>query len=163
MARTALPCAADVGPTSHDTARLQAFDVLDLPPSTKKILLTPQREVRAFDFRLPCEASCNAAVNCCQAAAAPSARSAHASMRSFAQDCEQQHTCAPPRHPPTAVGVQVAVELIITRDDGSPESYMGYRVQHNDSRGPYKVRSHCAPAAPHGHSCMTPHACALRA
>ena len=34
---------------------------------------------------------------------------------------------------------EVAVELIITRDDGNPESFMGYRVQHDDSRGPYKV------------------------
>ena len=39
---------------------------------------------------------------------------------------------------------EVAVELVITRDDGNPESFMGYRVQHDDSRGPFKVRT--APA-----------------
>lgn len=33
---------------------------------------------------------------------------------------------------------EVTVGLIITLDDGRPKSFMGYRVQHNDSRGPYK-------------------------
>ena len=30
------------------------------------------------------------------------------------------------------------VELVITKDDGQIESFNAYRVQHDDSRGPYK-------------------------
>ena len=37
---------------------------------------------------------------------------------------------------------EVAVELIITRDDGNPESFMGYRVQHDNARGPFKEQLH---------------------
>jgi glutamate dehydrogenase (NAD(P)+) len=33
---------------------------------------------------------------------------------------------------------QVTVELIITNDKGKPESFSGFRVQHNNSRGPFK-------------------------
>lgn len=33
---------------------------------------------------------------------------------------------------------EVRVELNITMDDGSPGSFVGYRVQHDDSRGPFK-------------------------
>ena len=56
---------------------MQAFAILDYPSETKKMLLTPQREV--------------------------------------------------------------SVELVIVRDNGQPASFMGYRVQHDDSRGPFKV------------------------
>ena len=64
-----------------NAACLQAVDLLKLPGETKKMLLTPQREV--------------------------------------------------------------AVELVISRDSGEPASFMGYRVQHDNSRGPFKV-SHSA-------------------
>ncbi|DBA97999.1 hypothetical protein WJX82_003201 [Trebouxia sp. C0006] len=33
---------------------------------------------------------------------------------------------------------EVLVELVITKDDGQIESFNAYRVQHDDSRGPYK-------------------------
>nr|BAB62311.1 glutamate dehydrogenase [Ulva pertusa] len=33
---------------------------------------------------------------------------------------------------------EMTVELIINRDDGKPESFMGYRVQHDNARGPFK-------------------------
>lgn len=33
---------------------------------------------------------------------------------------------------------EVTVELVITRDSGKPESFSGFRVQHNNSRGPFK-------------------------
>ncbi len=33
---------------------------------------------------------------------------------------------------------QVLVELVITKDNGEIETYNAYRVQHDDSRGPYK-------------------------
>lgn len=33
---------------------------------------------------------------------------------------------------------EITVEMIITRDDGRQESFLGYRVQHDDSRGPFK-------------------------
>ncbi len=33
---------------------------------------------------------------------------------------------------------EVRVELVITKDDGSIGNYIGYRVQHDDSRGPFK-------------------------
>lgn len=33
---------------------------------------------------------------------------------------------------------EVTVELIITRDNGKAESFSGFRVQHNNSRGPFK-------------------------
>jgi glutamate dehydrogenase (NAD(P)+) len=33
---------------------------------------------------------------------------------------------------------EVRVELAIRMDDGSIGNYIGYRVQHDDSRGPYK-------------------------
>jgi glutamate dehydrogenase (NAD(P)+) len=33
---------------------------------------------------------------------------------------------------------EVRVELVIRRDDGSMGNYIGYRVQHDDSRGPFK-------------------------
>ena len=32
----------------------------------------------------------------------------------------------------------VLVELVITKDDGQIESFNAYRVQHDDSRGPFK-------------------------
>lgn len=54
----------------------QAFDVLDIDESMRKVLLTPSRELQ--------------------------------------------------------------VELIITKDDGSIGHYIGYRVQHDDTLGPYK-------------------------
>ncbi len=39
---------------------------------------------------------------------------------------------------------EIRVQLALRRDDGSVESYYGYRVQHNGARGPYKggVRYH---------------------
>ena len=60
----------------------QAADILDLEPSSRKLLSTPQREVR--------------------------------------------------------------VELPLRRDDGSLDVFIGYRVQHNNARGPYKggIRYH---------------------
>src|SRR5688572_14444559 len=33
---------------------------------------------------------------------------------------------------------EVRVELIIEMDDGSISTFIGYRVQHDDSRGPFK-------------------------
>jgi glutamate dehydrogenase (NAD(P)+) len=33
---------------------------------------------------------------------------------------------------------EVRVELVIELDDGSIGHYIGYRVQHDDSRGPFK-------------------------
>ena len=39
---------------------------------------------------------------------------------------------------------ELVVEVPLRRDDGSLESYRGYRVQHNNSRGPFKggIRYH---------------------
>ena len=39
---------------------------------------------------------------------------------------------------------ELMVEVPLRRDDGSLESYRGYRVQHNNSRGPFKggIRFH---------------------
>jgi len=39
---------------------------------------------------------------------------------------------------------EVRVELVLRRDDGSIGNFIGYRVQHDDSRGPYKggIRFH---------------------
>ena len=36
---------------------------------------------------------------------------------------------------------ELLVNLIITRDSGEIETFNAYRVQHDSSRGPYKVRS----------------------
>ena len=33
---------------------------------------------------------------------------------------------------------EVLVELVITKDNGEIETFNAYRVQHDDSRGPYK-------------------------
>src|SRR5690606_31366443 len=33
---------------------------------------------------------------------------------------------------------ELRVELVMTMDDGSIGNYIGYRVQHDDSRGPFK-------------------------
>ena len=33
---------------------------------------------------------------------------------------------------------QVLVELVITRDNGEIETFNAFRVQHDNSRGPYK-------------------------
>ena len=33
---------------------------------------------------------------------------------------------------------EITVEMVITRDTGHPQSFLGYRVQHDDSRGPFK-------------------------
>ena len=39
---------------------------------------------------------------------------------------------------------ELMVEVPLRKDDGSLESYRGYRVQHNNSRGPFKggIRFH---------------------
>ena len=41
-------------------------------------------------------------------------------------------------HDPPWVDAQVLVELVITKDNGEIETFNPYRVQHSNSRGPYK-------------------------
>ena len=41
---------------------------------------------------------------------------------------------------------ELTVELVVQMDNGQIEVFNAYRVQHNNSRGPYKVRA--APVAP---------------
>ncbi len=49
---------------------------------------------------------------------------------------------------------ELTVELVVQMDDGQIEVYNAYRVQHNNSRGPYKV-PHCYEHAWHSHYTVT--------
>lgn len=53
-----------------------------------------------------------------------------------------KHNCQPLTNDLSAArriaAPQVCVELVITKDDGNIEVFNGYRVQHNNSRGPFK-------------------------
>ena len=109
---------------------VQALKELEYPHKLQRLLLTPQREVLLLPSFHPL---------CCPSGAPVLLLISHKLIIPFTA----RLACMPPclkrglrtskRSTP-----QVLVELVITKDNGEIETYNAYRVQHDDSRGPYK-------------------------
>jgi len=75
------------------------------------------------------------------------AGSAHESTNQYLQDAFDVLDLPPKtEHMLRTPAREVRVELVITRDDGSVGNFIGYRVQHDNARGPFKGGLRYAPS-----------------
>lgn len=126
---------------------------LEYPAKLQKLLLTPEREVRSL-FQLPtilgvhkfrCRPMKHLAQAIMQAFSLQAAsvvfktvETSAAVLHGTAADSWDTERQAVQFDSSRRWPLQVLVELVITRDNGEIESFNAFRVQHDNSRGPYK-------------------------
>lgn len=112
----------------------QALHELEYPAKLQRLLLTPEREVHCCHLTL-CARHPMRILGLMQHEPYRTSSFTTAAHPGPATAC-----CSAASAPPGGDGAaaQVLVELVITRDNGEIETFNAFRVQHDNSRGPYK-------------------------
>lgn len=144
--------ATDDAPCLHPQLRpAQALEHLDFPPAMRRLLQTPQREV-AVELAIRRDSGEVRRARCNQAALPPACTSAHTGGWQRSANASQQRSsrCDGPSFPavkcfplpPSAGQPQLGISAPLPCPHPLPTlqlaTFHAFRVQHDDSRGPFK-------------------------